>query len=360
MGALSGSTVGGGDATVQSNYGTSGNAALNFASLSARGAGGTLNFVTSGGTTSTSALIGTNAITITAAPGTATGNGVGFIDQGTFFNGSSYAYYNPASPAGYVRALTVADTNSLAAPAGLVIPATTDLNNVFLQGNISAQTSTSMSTLTDTGNFNLTILPGNVVALNGILVSGNVAGGATISGGTIQSNANSNFNTDFVIRTDKANDSLTISSVIADNGTNQVVKSGAGTLTLSGVNTFKSDVYLNGGTLITSMSNAKFGNLGTFNALATQKNLYFSNNAVFESLTSFADQAQSASNLGIIFNFGSGGGTLNVPGGTTLSLNAASVGCAKSLLSGTSTLSARRSRAASCRASSEWLPSSKK
>jgi hypothetical protein len=62
MGALTFSTTGIGDGTVQSTYGTSGNAALTFSSLAARGAGATGNFVVSGGSNGS-----TNKIVLTAA-----------------------------------------------------------------------------------------------------------------------------------------------------------------------------------------------------------------------------------------------------------------------------------------------------
>ena len=43
-----------------------------------------------------------------------------------------------------------------------------------------------------------------------------------------------------------ASDTLTISSAIGANGTNALVKSGAGSVTLSGANTFSGGVFLNG------------------------------------------------------------------------------------------------------------------
>ncbi len=173
-----------------------------------------------------------------------------------------------------------------------------------------------VNTINDTGNFNIVQVGGTFLTISGILKEGNVAGGATISAGTLLAG----YNEDLVIRTDGVNDSLTISSVIGVNGVNDLVKSGAGTLTLSANNTFTGDVYLNGGTLIvTTLANTATGNLGALSADANGfKNLFISNNAVFRSTISFNDAVPGTGNVGIVFNIGSGGGTIDIPTGITI------------------------------------------
>jgi len=263
-----------GDATVQSTFTTgAASTALTFASLGTRAPGATVNFVTSGGTNGT-----TNKISFTTSPGT------NFVDPGEFFGGSNYAIYTGAFERGISYG---SDTGAVTSAGGTSVGSTLYQQ---ITGNVTAEATNTFTTFNIAGNDNLTIGTGNTVTVSGILKSGNVAGGATISGGTIQAAGGTG---ELVIRTDGANDALTISSVIAGTGaTNFLTKSGAGTLTLSGVNTFQGDVFLDGGTLITAMSaNTTVGNLGSQAAFSTtNKNLYLSDNAVFQSTTSFFDK----------------------------------------------------------------------
>jgi autotransporter-associated beta strand protein len=86
------------------------------------------------------------------------------------------------------------------------------------------------------------------VTVNGILKTGDVPGppDATISGGSyLQADPNA----EMTIRTSRENDFLTIMTPIVANGTNAVTKTGAGTLTLSGVNTYTGGTYVTDGTL---------------------------------------------------------------------------------------------------------------
>ena len=81
---------------------------------------------------------------------------------------------------------------------------------------------------------------------NGILKTGNVAGGAIISGGAAITPGSG---AELVIRTDGPNDTLTINTPITANGTNALTKSGAGMLNLYGVNTYTGQTYVDGGVL---------------------------------------------------------------------------------------------------------------
>ena len=309
MGALTTAPTagGGGDSTVESLYGVAGTATLVFTSSSStftRAAGGTVNFVTVGGTNGT-----TNSIKFSTALTT------GFINQGTFFGGSNYAAYDAG---GFLRAYAPTDANAVTSPVGATLGTTTSASNIFLNGNIGAEPTASVNTINDTGNFDLAQAAGSTLTINGILKSGNVGGLAVIAGGSITPASGA----ELVIRTDGVNDTLSISSLIIANGTNIVTKSGAGTLILSGLNTFTGDFYLNGGQLISSMTNAATGNLGTqANVSTTFKNLFITNNAVFTPTVSFNDNVPSSTNLAIAFNIGAGGGTLNTPTGILLTID---------------------------------------
>ncbi len=293
-----------GDGTVQSIYGTSGNAVLTFASRT-RAPGATGNFVVSGGTAAT------NKIVLTGTTANA------FIDQGTFFGGSNYAWYDAA---GFVRGINYGtDSGTIVSSTTTNITGTTSSTNLLLTGSLTAVLNSAYSTINLSGaNTNITITAGNTLTTNGILKGG--AGTSTIATGTVTTSTSG---ADLVVRTDGLNDNLVISSVIGALGTNNLVKSGNGTLTLSGVNTFTGDVYLNGGTTITTMGNALTGNLGTGSGTA-YKQVFFNNNAVFRSTVSFDDNATSGTNLGIVFNIGAGGGTLDVPTGTILKIDTGS------------------------------------
>ena len=115
-----------------------------------------------------------------------------------------------------------------------------------ITGAITAQDNASFTTLNISGNHNLTLAAAQTVTLNGILKSGNTAGGAIISGGT---GINTVSNGELVVRTDGVNDAVTISTPILANGTSSLTKSGAGTLTLSTANTITGGVRLNAGQL---------------------------------------------------------------------------------------------------------------
>ena len=224
MGALSFNS---GDATVQSTYGGSGNTSLTFSSFT-RADGATANFVISGGTNGT-----TNKIVLTGQPS-------GFIDSATFFNGSEYAYVDPA---GYVRAINYGvDPGTAESPGGVSLTG----DHVKANGHITSQGTQRFDTLHIATNIQYTLGNNQKVTVNGILKTGNVAGGATIiAGDYLQADSNA----DMTIRTDQVNDSLTITTPIIANGTNALTKSGAGTLTLSGVNTYTGGTYVTAGTL---------------------------------------------------------------------------------------------------------------
>ena len=225
MGVL---TFGSGDGTVQSTYGGSGNTSLTFSSLGPMAAGATGNFVVSGGVNGT-----TNKIVVLGLP-------VGVINSATFFNGDSYAYVDPA---GYIRGINYGvDPGTAVSPGGPTLSG----DHVKANGHITSQGTQRFETLHIAGNYEYALGGNQKVTVGGILKTGNTPGGATISGGDyLQADPNANM----TIRTARESDFLTILTEIRANGTNAVTKTGLGTLTLSGVNTYTGGTYVTDGTL---------------------------------------------------------------------------------------------------------------
>ena len=296
--ALSTVTFSGGEGTVHSIAGTAlDNAVLTFSNLAARAAGATGNFkqdalpkiygATAPGVSSTITLSVNDAIALNMlpanqsvtganiAPGTTvqsvnTTTGVvtlsgptsgavsgnvtfglatkriiltningaaattGFINQGVFFNGDSYAYYDTANLS-RVRAIKYdgVDQNT-ALPQGASntgILAGSANKHVQVTGDIAGQGNLTLLTLNLSGSSFVNGIiqnPGTTLTLTnaGILKSG--VSTATISGGTIQ--AGSTGTAELVIRADGSSDRLFINSVLTATG---VTKSGLGSLLLN-------------------------------------------------------------------------------------------------------------------------------
>ena len=225
MGVL---TFAGGDGTVQSTYAGSGSNSVTFSSLGPRAVGATGNFIISGGTNGV-----TNQIVLTGQPS-------GHIDNSTFFNGTDYAYVDPT---GYVRAINYGvDPGTAVSTGGVSLTGT----HVKTNGKIDAQATQRFETLHIASNIEYTLRGSQKVTVNGILKTGNVAGGAIINGGDY---LRADLNAEMSIRTAEANDSLTITTPIIANGTNAMTKSGAGTLILSNDNSYTGGTYVTQGTL---------------------------------------------------------------------------------------------------------------
>lgn len=215
-------TYGLGEGTLISNRsGTSGSITTTFGSYS-RSAGATGNIVSTGGTNGTD-----NFVNIT-------GGSQGFIDKGLYFGGSEFAARSATS--GFVRALIYGADPTTATTA-------TASNHVKLTSSYSGAGLTLLSLNLQGAGVNWTNSSGTLVA-PGILKSG--GGSSTISGG----NVNAGSNAELVVRTDLVTDNLTINSVLNLGNTSGVLtKSGAGTLTLGGVNTYQGQTHINAGTL---------------------------------------------------------------------------------------------------------------
>jgi fibronectin-binding autotransporter adhesin len=121
---------------------------------------------------------------------------------------------------------------------------------------ITAQTTGSANTLNLSGaGASLRLADDQTLSINGILRSGGTANvTSAISGGTGIRTVTSGG--ELVVRTDAANDHMTIASVISDHGGSSLTKSGAGTLLLTGNNTFTGNVTVNEGTLTLGGTNS--------------------------------------------------------------------------------------------------------
>ena len=268
-------TFGSAEGTVQSTYGTSGTTTLGFASLAARTAGATGNFVTTGGTNGT-----TNLIKFTTGP-----TAGALIDRGLFFSGGSYATY---AAGGFVRAYGVGDTNYVAAAGGTNTIVSGSTTNVALTGSVTSQGAAIINTL----NLGANSLGLGSVAFqtDGILQSGGAT--STISGGTSLSTATASG--ELVVRSNLSTDTLAISTPIVDNtGATALTLGGAGTLTVSGANTYTGTTTLNGGTLA----------LGSSGALGSTGNIVFSGGTLQYSASNtidYSSRINSATSAGAV------------------------------------------------------------
>ncbi len=173
--------------------------------------------------------------------------------------------------------------------------------------SISAQTTDSLNTLNLSGpGATLTLAAGQTLSVNGILRTAGVAATTlgSINGGTgIQTVASGG---EMVIRTDLATDVLNIRTAILDNGTSSLTKSGAGTLTLSGTNTFSGATTVNSGQLnITGTNSANGGFVINGGTLFVGSTASFGSNNITVNGTGFLLAAGATStNGGITLNSG--------------------------------------------------------
>ena len=313
MGTLTFTT---GEGIVQStnNGGTSN---LTFSSLAARAANATGNFILSGGTLGTAGLttgssgtLGTNNIMIT-------GQAAGFLSAGLFFNGSTYAYYDPT---GFVRGINYGvDANSSSVGAASTIGTVTGASNVQTTGAITAQTATTINTL-NIGANNFTMASGTLQTA-GLLSSG--GSNVIFTGGNIEAATGGG---ELVVRVNNSTDQLTIGSVILNNATSSLTKSGAGTLILTATNTYAGVTKINEGAL-------QIGNGGTTGKLSLSSAITDSGALIFDrsnAVTQGTDFDVAAfGGVGSVTQEGSGTVTLNAAntysGGTTVSAGTLSV-----------------------------------
>ncbi|MCF7784977.1 MAG: autotransporter-associated beta strand repeat-containing protein [Prosthecobacter sp.] len=274
-----------------------------------RYSGGTVNFVeNSNGGTSVITLQGTGA----PADGTA-------ISWATY--GDTYSY-NAAAATYTLNALDFAMITSgdIEAFAGATRENTDDVSLWTIGNDVSESAgftgTTAVGASINTLRFSadalgtITVDGGGLeITSGGIMVSSLVAtdtSAKTISGGPITAGADA----DLIIHQYGAA-ALTIGSEIADNAGsaagNALVKTGAGTLILTGSNTYTGKTFLNGGVLSISSDD----NLGTAPGATVTDGIYINGGI----LNTTADMTLDA-NRGI--TLGGNGGEVNVAGSTTL------------------------------------------
>lgn len=236
-----------GDASVQvlgDSFGTN-TTFLSFGSMT-RAAGSTVYFYMPYGINGTDDKV------------TLTSQATGFISPSAYANvndanGLDFAWRDAA---GYVRPIKYgAGGDANTASVGSITSITPGTNLYFrVAGNIGAQTTATVTTLklgSTATDGSITLAAGATLTVNGLL---RTSGSSTISGGTGATLRAGN-NADLVIRTDfdpnvsAFTGTITISTPIVANGTNALVKSGGGTLILSGINTYTGPTYVNGGVL---------------------------------------------------------------------------------------------------------------
>lgn len=189
-----------------------------------RFAGGALNFT------------GPGAVT------TSTANANGILGGYATYGGSTWAVANGAANA--ITGLS----SFTASTAGTTAPGTTS-NVDFQASNGTAWNTQSINSLRFNTAAATTLTVGAsqtlTVTSGGILVSSTVGNNySLITGGTLTAGASGVI----VHQNNTAND-LEIASVIAGSGQEGLTKTGAGTLTLTGANTFAGRTYVHGGTL---------------------------------------------------------------------------------------------------------------
>ena len=249
-------TFSAGDGTVQITRTEDQDQTVTFSSLAARGVGATGNFVNTGGTNSATNGIILTGVTANAAMG-----------PGYFFNGgttnANYAFYDST---GFVRGINWGvDSGTTTQAGGAIATIAYAQSTGSTTATINGQAFTGLNFQNTTGIAQAVNITG-AITTDGILRSGNGASTTTISGGT--SIKTTTAGADLVIRTDMANDALTITTPIIVNGASGLTKSGAGTLVLGGTNTYNGATYVNGGTLSIS-ANANLGSGGTLNLNGT-------------------------------------------------------------------------------------------
>ena len=314
LGAL---TFSAGSGVVQSQYGSSGNAGLTFASLAPRAVGADALFVVSGGTSATNRIVLTGQTANTFVGGGTT-SATAFFSSAFPTTTVSPADFAVNDALGFVRAINWAGdaglTNTVGGGASLTASRANRINaSSGSSGAVTQGSALAVSGLLFNGASSLAA--NALVTTPSILVSGGSA--ATISGTVGLTTGSSS---DLIVRVDTTSDSLTISAPITGTTTGGLTKSGLGTLTLSGANAFTGNIFVNGGTL--SISGSAYdraepttGLLGA-GVTGTPRQIIL-NGGTFQ-LSSGVFNPNANTNL---FQVGTAGGTLSLGAGAVMRLD---------------------------------------
>ncbi len=190
----------------------------------------------------------------------------------------------------------------------------------------------------------LTLAGTNTIASGGILVTSAVgANSSTVTGGTLQGASG----TDLVVIQNNTNaaGALTIASQIADNSSaTALTKTGAGTLVLSGTNTYTGGTFLNAGTI--SFASGGLGTTGTVRFAGPSTLQWAAGNtqdisgrlAINDGVTATLDTNGNAVTLASGFGGGGAGGLIKAGTGTLTLAGANSFTGSTTISAGTLTL----------------------
>jgi fibronectin-binding autotransporter adhesin len=309
---------------------------INGASMISGAAGNTLNLGTvSRGTNSRFYDFGSTGLSIVAASTASNVNGI----MPGFTVGDSWAVANGTGVA--ISALTTYTLTSVAGTTGAS----------YLNGNVDVDNSAGILDAAITGNSlrfsaaaanTLTLAAGtNTISSGGILVGSGVgAHVSTITGGTLTGAASK----DLAIIQNNTSGGFTISSVIANNTSTSLTKSGAGLLTLDASNTFTGGLTINTGKVLLNNAGALNSTPGsenavTFNAGTSGTLTLNGNNVILRSLatntstpgTATVENANAGNSILTIGNSANANSTYagilqNGAGGGTLALTKAGTG----------------------------------
>ncbi|CAN5729146.1 hypothetical protein BH09VER1_BH09VER1_39180 [soil metagenome] len=228
------------------SYSRTGSNTQAFTSTAINAGASTIENLASSGTITLGALTRASGGAVNfSGPGsitTSTSNVNGILGGYATFGGSTWAVANGAG--GAITGLTSFTTST----AGTTAPGTTS-NVDFQASNGTAWNTQSVNSLRfNTGTATtLTVGAGQAltVSTGGILVSSTVGNNLSlITGGTLTNGANP-----IIVQQNNTANGLEIASVVAGSGQDGITKTGAGTLTLSGANTYTGRTYVQGGTL---------------------------------------------------------------------------------------------------------------
>ena len=286
---------------VTTNANTGGTQVLTLANLTQSGSA-TVGFGAGGGLNT-----GTNQVVVTGKAQTTAGQIIGpWATTGTSAaSQTDYAVYDGTS---HVVAANIA------ASAETTWTAATD--SYTLSGGTTLTAARAIGALRATGAAQTLALGGFNLDTNGILNGG--SGTLTISGtGNIRQQGTAASN--LYINAGSAGGAITISSIIANNtGALTLVKTGAGTLTVSGLNTYTGDTIIQEGTFLPSASTVVNGNIFVGSLGGGQAAVYGvgSTNTLFKTGNTVNATVYSNGTFNFLNNGANMLGSLTIIGGT--------------------------------------------